>query len=200
MRCHLCGALSIRFICPTCRFVLSEPTVGVRRLDLSGLDVDSIRDKFNVYYFYNYSEIKPLLLSKHKISGAFVLKTLANIAFKMFKKEFEFDFRIDAVPIDDRLKQGYSHTAILARALKSKNITPLYASLRLDSDITYSGQSMQFRLENPRKFKLLKIPKNPVILVDDIITSGLTILQAKKTLQDAGVDVLFALVLADARY
>ncbi|BCX79029.1 phosphoribosyltransferase [Campylobacter sp. 19-13652] len=198
----MCGAFSFRILCSTCRFELGEPSVGARRLELARFDAVSAdsADKFNVYYFYNYSEIKPLILSKHKLVGSFVLKALANIAFGRFKREFGFPCPINAIPIDDRLKHGYSHTAILAHALKCEHIRPLYAVLHSSSDVEYSGKSMQFRLENPRNFKLLKRPKNPVILVDDVITSGLTILQARRVLVEAGIDVLFGLVLADARY
>ena len=47
--------------------------------------------------------------------------------------------------------------------------------------------------------EILKKITAPVILVDDIVTTGTTILEARDTLQKVGVDVLFALVLADAR-
>ena len=48
--------------------------------------------------------------------------------------------------------------------------------------------------------EILKKITAPVILVDDIVTTGTTILEARDTLQKAGVDVLFALVLADAKF
>ena len=39
-----------------------------------------------------------------------------------------------------------------------------------------------------------------VILIDDIITSGSTILEAKKALEKNGCKVLFALTLSDAKH
>ena len=107
---------------------------------------------------------------------------------------------MSAVPIDDRAASGYSHTAILARALKSVEIRPLYTCLHAGSNVSYHGKDLAFRLKNPRNFKLLKRPKFPVILIDDIVTTGTTIDEARRTLQKAGCEVLFALTLADARY
>jgi len=104
------------------------------------------------------------------------------------------------LPIDDRVHFGYSHTAILANALRAKNLKPIFHTLHAISKISYSGRDLQFRQNNPRNFKILKKITAPVILVDDIVTTGTTILEARNTLEKAGVKVLFALVLADAKY
>jgi len=94
---------------------------------------------------------------------------------------------------------GYSHTAILANELRAKNLKPIFHALHATSNVSYSGKELKFRQNNPRNFKILKKITTPVILVDDIVTTGTTILEAKKKLEDDGVKVLFALVLADAK-
>ncbi|EAI8513076.1 ComF family protein, partial [Campylobacter coli] len=53
--------------------------------------------------------------------------------------------------------------------------------------------------DNKRKFKLLKKINNPVILVDDIVSSGSSLLEAKQFLEKNKISVLFAVVLADAK-
>ncbi|EAI9629818.1 ComF family protein, partial [Campylobacter coli] len=63
----------------------------------------------------------------------------------------------------------------------------------------YSGKSLKFRQDNKRKFKLLKKINNPVILVDDIVSSGSSLLEAKQFLEKNKISVLFAVVLADAK-
>lgn len=190
MRCLNCGRLCFKTICTICQ----------NHLLGSELNSRTTLDGFKIYSFFNYSEIKNLLHSKHHFHGSFVIKALAKISFAKFAKKFKFQTKINAVAIDDRIKFGYSHTAILANCLKSDSISPIFSCLHSTNDVSYSGKNLIFRIKNPRNFKLLKKPKFPVILVDDVITTGTTIQEARICLQNAGCDVLFALVLADAKY
>jgi len=63
--------------------------------------------------------------------------------------------------------------------------------------VNYSGRSLQFRLEHPRDFVYKGKSNIDVILVDDIITTGITLQEAQKVLMSHGINVLFALTLAD---
>jgi len=63
--------------------------------------------------------------------------------------------------------------------------------------VHYSGKGLQFRLENPRDFVYKGKSNIDVILVDDIITTGITLQEAQKVLIQNGVNVLFALTLAN---
>jgi competence protein ComFC len=103
-----------------------------------------------------------------------------------------------AVPIDDHVLHGYSHTAILANALKSGTITPLFAAMRAQSNARFSGKALAFRKANPRHFTCNIPPKSSVILVDDLITSGQTLLEASDLLKKQGIYPLFGLTLANA--
>ena len=188
MFCAFCKSFTLKTFCKTCSQILSEPSPLVRELE-----------GFKIYSFYGYSEIKELIHSKHHMHGLFIYKNLAKFAFKKFAKSFSFPEQIYALPIDDRVHNGYSHTAILANELRAKNLKPIFHALHATSSVSYSGKDLKFRQNNPRNFKILKKITAPVILVDDIVTTGTTILEARDTLQKAGVDVLFALVLADAR-
>jgi competence protein ComFC len=128
-----------------------------------------------------------------------VYKILAKNALKEFAKEFDFPDMIYAIPIDDNVDSGYSHTAILVKSLKSKNIKPIYSKFRSENRVTYSGKSLEYRLKNPRGFEYKFKPNIDAILVDDIVTSTTTLNEAKLTLLKAKVNPLFALTLADAR-
>lgn len=151
-----------------------------------------------VYSFYGYDEIKSLLLLKHKMVGSFVFRQLGSWAGRCLALNFKLEQKINLIPIDDRLKDGFSHSAAIARGLQSKNMLASYCCLHATSTHSYSGKDLEFRLNNPRNFKLLKRPKYPVILVDDIITTGSTMSEAARFLKDKGVQVLFGLSLADA--
>ncbi len=170
---------------------------------------------FSVFYYYGYSEIRELILSKHHEYGAAVLARIASLSLAKFPlhlrreisanpqnyEAFKTDgaFKFNAVPLDDDVRSGYSHTAILARALKSELVEPKFHCLRAQNRVKYTGQSLEFRLKHKRNFKILTPPKFPVILVDDIITSGLSMLQARESLIDGGFMPVCGLVLANAK-
>ncbi|TET87658.1 MAG: ComF family protein, partial [Sulfurovum sp.] len=92
---------------------------------------------------------------------------------------------------------GYAHVALLTRAMKTKYSKPLHASLMARNRVNYSGKTLQYRLENPRDFVYKGVSDIDVILIDDIITTGITLQEAQKVLTEHGVNVLFALTLAD---
>lgn len=189
MKCILCKQYSLKLICKRCQTNFLEPKLLERTLP----------DGFKIYSFYHYGEIEDLLKTKHTHIGASIYAILAHIAFKRFSDAFSFINLVYALPIDDHVKNGYSHTAILAHALKSKNINPVFGSLRATNHITYSGQTLEYRLQNSRAFEYAFKSGIDTILVDDIVTSATTINEAKNILLKNDVNPLFALTLADAR-
>ena len=118
---------------------------------------------------------------------------------KKFAQNFNFDDNILSIPIDDHTRHNFSHTAILARQLSSKNITVKYNVLKARNIIKYAGHDLNYRKQNKRNFKVKKIHNKSIILVDDLITTGTTILEAKKVLENDNNKVLFSLTLADAK-
>lgn len=123
---------------------------------------------------------------------------MAKQAFSKFASEFSFEYPLVSIAIDDNVKSGYSHTAILNKALTCRAIKPLFNKLRAGNSISYSGKSKEFRDMNPRNFKMKKFNANDIILVDDIITTGSTLSQAIEISTKHQKDVLFCLTLADA--
>ena len=188
MRCMLCERLSFSHICLTCKQTFLTPSLYKR----------TILNNIQVISFYKYEDIKDLLHTKHTDLGYYIYSILAELAFKKFAQEFIFDEKIAVIGIDDRVKNGYSHTALLAKSLKSKILTPKFAKLRANNNITYSGKTKEYRLNNPRNFTCKDFKESNVILVDDIITTGLTLSEACNTLTCKKKEVLFCLTLADA--
>jgi len=190
MRCYSCSRFSVPVICKTCRENLFAPTMGTRKVGT--LDVIS---------FYKYSNLEALLHTKHKAEGYRIYKALAKMTMKPFIEEFtEADDRmVYIIGIDEYVKSGYAHVALLTRAMKTKHSKPLHGALLARNRVNYAGKSLQFRLENPRDFSYRGRSGIDAILVDDIITTGITLQEAQSVLLSYGVNVLFALTLADVQ-
>lgn len=187
MKCILCENYSLTHVCPSCKTNFLHPSLYTRKLS-NGIPVIS---------FYKYNEIKELLFTKHTDLGFYVYNTLAELSFKKFAKEFHTKEKYVSIGVDDTVKSGYSHTAILNRHLKSYNIKPLFHKLRAQNPVSYSGKSRSFRVTNPRDFALKKFREKNVILVDDIVTTGTTLSEAIKILQGQKKEVSFCLTLTD---
>jgi competence protein ComFC len=188
VRCLLCESWSWSHICHACRQEHLAPSLYTR----------IIAGKLSVHSFYKYDEIEPLLLTKHTDLGFHIYRILAKTAFTAYAKQFETDKPVAVIAVDDHIRHGYSHTALLTRAMKHGRLMPRFGMLRDRSGHRYSGKDFQFRLTHPRQFVLKPFPEKKVILVDDILTTGLTLTQAAEQLEMAGKEVLFCLTLADA--
>lgn len=190
MRCLSCQKLSFKTFCKECQTSLLKPNITKR-----------VVGTLDVYSFYKYSNIENMLLTKHTSLGYRVFSAISKITFKPFINELILndDREIYIVGIDENVKNGYSHVALLTHSMKTKHSKVLQASLLSSNNIKYSGKTLQFRLENRRNFIYNGKKDIDVILIDDIITTGTTLQEAKEVLQKDGVNVLFALTLADAQ-
>lgn len=184
MRCLMCENFGFSHICKKCRSALLTPQLYRRKL----------YKNIELFSFYNYDEIKRLLFTKHTDLGFYIYTLLAKESFKHFSENFHTKERYNAIAIDDHIKSGYSHTALLTQALKSYNITPHFNKLRATNHVSYSGKSRAFREQNKRGFRSNTQLKN-IILVDDIVTTGTTLTEA--ILNVGEQDVAFCLALCD---
>ena len=184
----MCESMSLTHICLTCQETFLTPSIYKRK----------INNNIEVISFYKYSEIKDLLHTKHTDLGYYIYKILAKNSIEKFASEFEFNFPILSIAVDDHVQSGYSHTAILNKALKSKYIKPKHNILRAKNRVSYSGKSKEFRLMNPREFELKNFTQSDVLLVDDIITTGSTLNSAIQTMKNNNKNTLFCITLADA--
>ncbi|TKI68974.1 ComF family protein [Sulfurimonas crateris] len=188
MRCLMCENLSLSHICKKCQNNFLTPSIYRRKI-LGNIEVIS---------FYKYGDIKELLHTKHTDIGYYIYSILAKNSITKFASEFEYPHKVVSIGVDDYTKSGYSHTAILNRALKSRYIKPLFGKLRAKNRVSYSGKTKQFRLLNPRDFELKELNVKSAILVDDIITTSSTLTQAVEALQKENIETLFCLTLASA--
>lgn len=189
MLCTLCKNLSLQIICKDCQNNLLTPSFYKREIEKN----------FYNYSFYTLSELEDLINSKYYFHGDRIYNILAKLSFAKFAQNFNYEKKILAIPIDDHTRHDFSHTAILTKHLDSKYITPKYNVLKASNIVKYAGKDLEFRQENKRKFKNTNLSNKTVILCDDLITTGTTILEAKKFLEKQKNEVLFSLTLADAK-
>ncbi len=195
MRCYSCERLSFLAICKECQDKFLSPT----------LQKKWINQNLFVYYFYDYDDIKDLIKTKYKVYGSRIFNILANNSFRAFSEEFAKNLhantsaKILVLPIDDNIRENYSHSAILARATKTNILEPTYAKLQAQNYVKYAGKSREFRKANKRDFKYTGRQKADVILVDDLVTTGLTMRQAKSELLKHKCKVLFGVTLSCAK-
>ena len=190
MRCFSCHRFTLKTVCRECRERLFVPTITKRKVGT-----------LEVISFYRYSVLEPLLLHKHRPEGYRIFRDLANVTLKPFIENFvrQDPKPVAIVGIDETVKNGYSHVAAMTRQMKTRSSTPLHASLLSRNSVNYAGKTLQYRLNHPRDFRYHGPEGIDVILVDDIITTGITLQEAQQTLREHHINVLFALTLADAK-
>ena len=175
-------------ICKKCQKKFLTPTFYKRELSKD----------FFVYSFYKFDEVQDFINTKYEFYGDKVYTILSSISFGKFAQNFTFENEVFAIGIDDHTRHEFSHTAVLAKSLKSKYITPKFDLLKAQNKVKYAGKDLEFRKKNKRDFKYRGKRNIQVILVDDVVTTGSTMLEAKEILEKYNCEVLFALCISDA--
>jgi competence protein ComFC len=152
---------------------------------------------FFVYSFYKFDEIQELINTKYEFYGDRVFNILASLSFGKFATNFLYENQVHAIPVDDHTRHEFSQTAILVKHLSSGNILPKYDVLTATNIVKYAGKDLEFRKNNKRDFIYKGIQNIQVILVDDLITTGSTMLEAKEILEKNNCEVLFGLCISD---
>jgi competence protein ComFC len=186
MRCQLCLNFSWQLLCKNCLKTILRPTPNKRVLE----------DGLVVYSVYSYKDIKNLLHTKHTYYGAKIFAKLTQHALVPLIKTFTCK-DVYSIPIDDHIRSGYSHSAVIARELR-EYLKPLYKSLRAKNRIRYSGKKLHVRQKEKRDFILTCKENIDVVLIDDIVTTGATLKEAHLRCKEKNIRVAFAITLADS--
>lgn len=204
MKCILCSQFRFLdkevlkrpfcFFDPICKKCLDNIKITPRIRVINGI---------SVYSFYRYEDVSMLIASKYNVFGSRVLRALAKKASEYFFGSFDLslwgDYKIYGIGIDDVIRSYYAHSAIILKEFCKYNFRPSYGALKARNNVHYAGKTLKYREENPRDFVYTK-NFSDVFIVDDIITTGTTLKEAKTTIEKKGSNVLFAIVLCDARH
>ena len=96
-----------------------------------------------------------------------------------------------------RVGRGYDHAELLARAVARRIGRPARPLLRRLPGPPQAGRSSAARRENPRFVPRGPCP-HPVLLLDDVTTTGATLSAAAAALREAGAPAVHGLVVARA--
>jgi competence protein ComFC len=106
------------------------------------------------------------------------------------------------------MKRGYNQVAILAKKLAKKYNKPCLLNILTKSHSTISQSSLNkyerqtnvigsFQI-NPKKVN--KIKNKKILLIDDVITTGATLLECTKVLKQSGINEIQTLCIAMTKY
>ena len=96
-----------------------------------------------------------------------------------------------------RQRRGFDHAELLARAVARRRRLPFAALLRRLPGPAQAGRSAAVRRVSPR-FAPRRPCDRPVLVIDDVATTGATLAAAAAALRSAGVPEVHGLVVARA--
>ena len=192
MRCLSCNKLSFEPLCKKCSKIYLKPQMIEKRV--GNLDVIS---------FFDYYLVSELVKSKYIVSGyrfyKFVAKRFFQPFIKAYVNSYGKDKKIYVIGVDENVLRGYSNIALLTHyGTKNSGAKALHNVLKASNTLKYAGKSLEYRLNNPRGFIYSGLKDIDVILVDDVVTTGTTLQEASRVLEKNGVNIHFALTVANA--
>ncbi|MBO6126703.1 MAG: ComF family protein [Clostridia bacterium] len=194
IKCVICNKKSQNYICNNCKNYLKsifKPKI-----------VDSIRYELTCVSCFEYKNEIRDIIHKFKFKNckdiALVLSDFLYLGIKKIFKDEKIDL-VTFVPIfpssQDDLK--YNHSEILAKKVAKKLGKPIKNCLKkIYNNKKQHKLSFYERQKNVKNvYKSLENFKNKKILIcDDIITTGSTLLECKTELEKSGAKVLCATV------
>ncbi|MBP1947985.1 ComF family protein [Virgibacillus litoralis] len=182
-RCRKCSRKSEESLCQDCK----------RWNELCDND-DPLVLNFSVFH---YNEQMQDMISRWKYRGDYCLgNSFKRYYTKAFDQEFSYLPKdIIAVPIplsNERMKErGFNQSLQLARFLPLKTCE----LLTREHGEKQSKKTRKERISTLNPFKITKTINKPVILTDDIYTTGSTLRHAASLLKEKGCPAIYALTL-----
>lgn len=135
---------------------------------------------------YEYNDFLKGVISRYKFRGDYVLSKFFSESLKKVLKEFEFDLLVPVPLSDERLyERGFNQAEAL---IVEAGFSPAYVLKRMHTE-KQSKKSREERIHLSNVFNIAseeEIVGKKVLLVDDIYTTGSTVLQAGKLLKRQG--------------
>lgn len=200
--CGICGKLNKDGLCNKCKIQLEK----VAENDILKQDLEDIYIKELIYIFKYEGIIRKLILDYKFHEKPYMYVCFVNFVLKnekIFEKLQSYD-TIIPVPISKkRMKErGYNQSLLIAKKLSREVKIPLQVNclLKTKNIIEQSKLNKEQRKQNIQNVYELKngeiLNKKRILLIDDIYTTGSTVNECAKILQQARPEKIDVLVLA----
>ena len=192
-RCAVCDRSGSE-LCEECKAVLV------------GVGYSSRIDDLEIWFLSEYSEELSKLLAAFKEKGqASLAKAIANAMAKAQIKP-KFDGQTFLIPVPSSTqnyrKRGYQPALLIANhlAAKDRNLqvrNSLYFEKRVVDQASLDAKQRRINVQGAMRSERI-IEGVSCLIVDDVITTGATALEAARSLRDSGAKVLGVWALARA--
>ena len=200
--CGICGKLNKDGLCNKCKIQLEK----VAENDILKQDLEDIYIKELIYIFKYEGIIRKLILDYKFHEKPYMYVCFVNFVLKnekIFEKLQSYD-TIIPVPISKkRMKErGYNQSLLIAKKLSREVKIPLQVNclLKTKNIIEQSKLNKEQRKQNIQNVYELKngeiLNNKRILLIDDIYTTGSTVNECAKILQQARREKIDVLVLA----
>ena len=151
-----------------------------------------------------YDDIASTLVIRYKHADALHLTPLLARLVRRFFDELSMpDQLVIPIPLERRryFRRRYNQSAELARYMAPDNFAPALL-IRHRNTPSQAGKNRQQRKDNVRgafavpAHQKAVLADRPIMLIDDVMTTGATLFEAAKTLQKAGAGSICGLVIA----
>lgn len=201
--CSGCQADWPRFSTPLCRICGDQALTEDRICD----NCDRQRPPYiraSAAFPYTFPVKEAILRMKFSRQPEWAI-ALADLAYPCFEARFDqLHGMLLPVPLHPRrrARRGYNQAALIARQLSLRSGWPVNETLcrrvrntphqaRLDLQARQSNLSRSFEVCAP-------VPDCPVIIIDDVVTSGSTVSAISQVLQGAGCEAIHVFSIARA--
>ena len=191
----MCEALGPN-LCENCRQVLTPSPHGFQRGPIVGRAAT-----------YHSTEVSKLLVSFKDRGQSALISDLNKLIAPLVAELAAFSENVYLVPAPSRVenfaRRGFTPSLVLARALSNQAVnTRVLNALMLAKNVKDQvGLSSSQRHANLAGSMSLnqKVAGKPCFVVDDICTTGATLIEAWRALSVAGANVLGALVVSESK-
>ena len=214
--CGICGKIDAKSICSKCNLELKKQA-EIRILQKEYIEEKSEKEKYfqELMYIFKYEgQIRQLIIDYKFNEKSYIYKTFVNFLLKN-KKIFEnikkYD-KIIPVPISKKRykERGYNQSLLIAKEISMQISYETNNNIKLElvnncliktkNIIEQSKLNKEDRQHNIQGVYTLKngsiLTNKSILLIDDIYTTGSTVNECSRVLQQAKPNKIGVLVLA----